>query len=217
MIPAIALRRAFADPQLLGTVLPGPSWRPWRVLLLAMMGEQLDDIKRVLFKNLTGRDTAPSSPVEEFVGVIGRRGGKSRAISVIASYISGLCAHPSLVAGERGVVLVIAPDQRQADIVLDYIEANFRAAPMLSQLIESRAARVLRLTNGVDIEVRSSDFRRLRGPTYIAAIGDECAFWHNDFSTNPDTEILNAVHSGGFLRDTGAAPLPCSLPAPRRV
>jgi hypothetical protein len=27
--------------------------------------------------------------------------------------------HPSLVRGERGVLLIIAPDQRQADIVLD--------------------------------------------------------------------------------------------------
>ena len=55
MIPAIALRRAFADPQLLGTVLAGPSWRPWRVLLLAMMGEPLDDSERAVFKTLTGR------------------------------------------------------------------------------------------------------------------------------------------------------------------
>lgn len=37
-----------------------------------------------------------------------------RAISVLATY-----NHPSLVRGERGVLLIIAPDQRQADIVLD--------------------------------------------------------------------------------------------------
>ena len=55
---------------------------------------------------------------------------------------------------------------------------------------------MLRLINRIDVEVRSSDFRRLRGPTYIAAIGDECAFWHSDYSSNPDTEILNAVRPG---------------------
>jgi phage terminase large subunit-like protein len=163
---------------------------------MAMLGEPLDPADIPLFKTLTGLDRTPTKPVEEFIGVIGRRGGKSRSISVIATYIASLCAHPSLVAGERGVVLVIAPDQRQADICLDYIHANFQHSPMLSQLVESRAARTLRLNNGVDVEVRSSDFRRLRGPTYCAVIADEVAFWHSDFSTNPDTEILNAVRPG---------------------
>jgi hypothetical protein len=161
------------------------------------MGEQLTKQERVLFKELTGREKEPGSRVEEFVGVIGRRGGKSRAISVLASYIAGLCEHPSLVKGERGVLLVIAPDTRQAEIVLDYVEANFRASPILAQLIEGRRERQLRLTNKVTIEVRPSDFRTLRGPTYIAVIADEVAFWFTDeHSAHPDTEILNAVRPG---------------------
>jgi hypothetical protein len=94
MIPAISLRRAFSDPKLLGGVLSGPTWRPWRTLLLAMMGEPLDPADIPLFKTLTGLDRPPTKPVEEFIGVIGRRGGKSRAISVIATYIAGLCATP---------------------------------------------------------------------------------------------------------------------------
>ena len=57
--------------------------------------------------------------------MIGRRGGKSRAISVLATYIAGLNRHPSLVAGERGVLLIIAPDQKQADICLDYSRPTF--------------------------------------------------------------------------------------------
>jgi hypothetical protein len=36
----------------------------------------------------------------------------------------------------------------------------------------------------------------LRGPTYIAVIGDEVAFWMNENSANPDSEILNAVRPG---------------------
>jgi hypothetical protein len=35
----------------------------------------------------------------------------------------------------------------------------------LRQLIEQRSATTLKLSNKVDIEVRASDFRRLRGPT----------------------------------------------------
>ena len=51
--------------------------------------------------------------------MVGRRGGKSRAMATLAAYVGGLCKH-SLVRGETGVVLLIAPDQRQAKIALDY-------------------------------------------------------------------------------------------------
>jgi hypothetical protein len=179
-----------------GHTLPGDSWRAWRTLLIAAMGEELNDDERALFTQLTQRDHEPCQRVEEFVGVIGRRGGKSRAISVLATYIAALCAHPALVPGERGIVLIIAPDKKQAKIVLDYIEAAFRTSPILRQLIEARIASVLRLTNRIDVEVRASDFRTIRGPTYIAVIADEAAFWYSDESANPDTEILNACRPG---------------------
>jgi phage terminase large subunit-like protein len=132
--------------------------------------------------------------VEEFVGIIGRRGGKSRAVAVLATYIAALCTHTdTLVPGETGLVLIIAPDQRQALIVLEYIAAAFAATPILSQLVACRTADTLTLTNGVSIEVRSASFRRLRGPTYLAVICDEAAFWHSDESANPDVEILLSV------------------------
>jgi hypothetical protein len=196
MTPQTTLREALSDPALLGDVLSGDSWKGWRVLLIAAMGEPLDDAERALFKTLTGRDHEPLQRVEELVGAIGRRGGKSRAISVLAAYLGGLCRHPMLVPGERGIVLVIAPDMAQADIVLNYCEAAFRQSPVLRSLIEVRNQRELRLTNGITIEVRGSDFRRLRGPTYIAVIADEVAFWLNENSSNPDSEILNAVRPG---------------------
>ena len=141
MTPTITLRRALADRNLLGGVLADDSWTSWRTLLIAAMGEALTDAERQLFKQLTNREHEPNQRIEEFVGVIGRRGGKSRAISVLSTYIAGLCNHPALVRGERGVLLIIAPDQRQADIVLDYIKSAFRQSPILKQLIETRTAR----------------------------------------------------------------------------
>ncbi len=214
MIPRITLRAALADPKLLGGALSGESWRAWRTLLIAAMGGALADDERALFKQLTGREREPLQRVEEFEGVIGRRGGKSRAISVIAAYIGGLCQHPALVAGERGVLLIIAPDQRQAAICLDYVEANLSASPILRQLIEARTQWSLRLTNRIDIEVRAADFRRLRGPTYVAVIADEFAFWYVENSSNPDSEILNAVRPG--LATTGGPLLMISSPYARR-
>lgn len=215
MIKQTPLRQALDDPLLLGTVLTGPSWFAWRVLLIAAMGEELTDAERQLFQQVTGRDHEPDRMVEEFVGVIARRGGKTRAISAIGTYIGGLCRHPSLVPGERGVLLIIAPDQTQADICLGYIEANFKQSPILSQLIEARTQRALKLTNKIDIEVRASNFRTLRGLTLISAICDESAFFYNsENSANPDSEILQAVRPG--LGTTGGPLFMISSPYARR-
>jgi hypothetical protein len=115
--------------------------------------------------------------------VVGRRGGKDRAdwSSV-------------LVKSERGLVLCIGPDQRQAKITRGYIEGAFDASPILAGLISNRTADTIELNNRISIEVRAASFRRLRGVTCVAVIATEAAFWQTDEgSGNPDSEILNAV------------------------
>jgi hypothetical protein len=135
-------------------------------------------------------------------------------MATLAAYIAGLCKH-KLVPGETGVVLAIAPDQRQATIVLDYATAAFNESPMLRQLVVSRTQDTLELKNGISIEVRSASFRRLRGPTYIAVIADEAAYWYSDeFSSNTDAEILNAVRPG--LATTGGPLIIASSPYAKR-
>ena len=69
---------------------------------------------------------------------------------------------------------------RVAKIILDYAEASFERSPILKQLIASRTADALELTNGITLEVRPASFRKLRGPTYVAVIADELAFWYVD-------------------------------------
>ena len=214
MKPTVALRQALSDKKLLGGVLTGPSWAAWRTLLIAGMGEALTNSERTTFTQLTGRAKEPLQRVEELVVVIGRRGGKSRAMAVLATYLAGLCKH-DLVRGEVGVLLCIAPDQRQAAIVLGYCLAAFEASPILKQLVVNSTADTITLTNGITIEVRAASFRRLRGPTYIAVIADEAAFWYSDeFSSNADTEILNAVRPG--LATTGGPLIIASSPYAKR-
>jgi hypothetical protein len=193
--PRTTLRKALADPQLLGGALAGLSWRAWRVLLIAAMGEELDDEERVLFRALTGREREPGQRVNEFIAVIGRRGGKSRAMAVLATYIAGLCDHTDALApGERGILLCVALDQKVAKIILDYAQACFERSPILRQLIKNRTADALELTNAISFEVRPATFRKLRGPTYVAVIADELAFWFTEAAyANPDVEILAAV------------------------
>ena len=216
MKPVISLRKALSDPALLGGVLAGESWRAWRVILTAAMGEPLTDEERETFARLTGREREPLQRVEEMAVVVGRRGGKSRSMATLATYIAGLCEHGDVLSpGERGVLLCIAPDQRQASIALDYATAAFEGSPILRQLIANRTADALELTNRIAVEVRAASFRRLRGPTYVAVIADEAAFWPSDESSaNADTEILNAVRPG--LATTGGPLVVASSPYARR-
>jgi hypothetical protein len=196
VIPRISLRKALADPQLLGSTLHDESWQPWRGLLIGAMGEELSNDERENFCKLTGREREPGQRIEELVCVVGRRGGKSRAMATLACYVAGLCEH-DLAPGERGVALLIAPDQRQAKIALDYATAVFEGSPVLRQLVGNRTQDELELKSGISIEVRAASFRRLRGPTYVAVFADEAAFWPADeWSSNPDVEILNAVRPG---------------------
>jgi hypothetical protein len=139
MTPKVTLRRALEDPELLGAALAGPSWHPWRSLLLAAMGEPLNADELGTFKRFTGRDVAPERRVDELWCAIGRRGGKSRAMAVLAVYLAGLCDYgDKLARGEKGIVLLIAPDMRQAKVLLEYAEGTLRSTPILSQLIKER-------------------------------------------------------------------------------
>jgi hypothetical protein len=214
MKPRTSLRAALEDPALLGNILAGDSWAAWRIILIAAMGEELTEEERAIFTKLTGREREPGQRIEEFAAVVGRRGGKSRSMATFAAYIGGLCKH-NLVPGEQGIVLLIAPDQKQAKVTLDYCAAAFEQSPILRQLVINRTQDALELENGITIEVRSASFRRLRGPTYIAVIADEAAFWYSDeFSANTDSEILNAVRPG--LATTSGPLIIASSPYARR-
>jgi hypothetical protein len=55
----VTLRQALDDPQYFGGQIAGPSWAPWRSLLLAIMGEPLTPDELATFTSLTGRLQAP--------------------------------------------------------------------------------------------------------------------------------------------------------------
>lgn len=209
------MRAALEDPKLLGNVLAGDTWEAWRVVLIAAMGEALTCSERRLFLRLTGRDREPRERVDELWAAVGRRGGKSRSMSVLSAFLGGLVDYSDVLSpGETGVVLCIAPDQKQAGIVLNYTEAAFANSPILRKSVVKRSADALELTNGVSIEVRASSFRRLRGPTYCAVLADEAAFWFSEDSSNPDSEILGSVRPG--LATTGGPLIVASSPYAKR-
>jgi hypothetical protein len=196
--PKVSLRKALSDSKLLGRALAGPSWRAWRVLLIATVGERLTESERTIFKQLTGRSREPGKPVHELVAVVGRRGGKSRAMAVLMAWLAGLCDHRGVLApGEIGVCLCVSRDQRIARIILNYVEGVFTDSPVLRRMIKNRTQDTLELSNRITVEVRPCNFRTLRGPTYVAIVADEVAHWFTstDFA-NPDVEILASVRPG---------------------
>jgi hypothetical protein len=190
----VTMRAALADPRLLGNALHGESWATWHTFLIAAMGEMLTDDERVIFQRFTGRYREPGERIEEALFLIGRRGGKDRAAAVLATYLAALVDWSAVLAkGETGLVACIGADTRQSTVQRDYIEGVFDASPLLSKLVVNRTADTIELSNAICIEVRAASFRRLRGVTCIAVIASETAFWQNEESSNPDTEILNAV------------------------
>jgi hypothetical protein len=132
--PTVSLRDALADPKLLGNALQNDSFLAMKTLLIAAMGEPLiTDAERTMYTKLTQRETSPTQRVSELCIVAGRRGSKSRGLSVLAAYIAGLCDwRENLVPGETGVLLCLAQDQKVAKQILDYTEAVFAGSPILS-------------------------------------------------------------------------------------
>ena len=200
--PLMSMRKALTHPDVFGKILPGASWAAWRILLIAMMGEALTTEERKVFKSLTGRDHEPLVRVEEFWAIIGRRGGKTRAISVLAVYLAALVDwRPVLAPGERAGLAILSSTIWQAKKCFQYIDGIFAGVPALKKLLTGQTSDTINLNTRVDIECRPASFRTIRGGTFVAVIGDEIAFWRSDDLANPDTEILNAIRPG--LATTG--------------
>lgn len=211
----VPIREALDDTRLLGLAIPGESWRPWRVLLIAAMGEPLDDDERAILLALTGRADEPLQQVEELWGIVGRRGGKTRAAGTLGAYIATLCDHSAALApGERGMLPILAASTTQADRAFMHVLGVLEHSPVLAPMIESRTSDLIRLTNKIDVQVRPANYRTVRGITAVAAIADEVAFWSLDGAANPDTEILNALRPA--LATTGGPLVVISSPYAKR-
>jgi hypothetical protein len=206
------MREALADPAIFAEILPGDTWAPWRAILIASRGEALTDDERTIFTALTGREREPEHPVDELWGIVGRRGGKSRAFSVLGAYLAGLVDYGAVQApGERIKLPIMASTTVQAAKIFSYMLGVFEHSAEMRDMVDGEpTADMIRLRAGVDIEVRPANYKTIRGETLAGCLADEVAFWHLENSANPDTLILDAVRPG--LATTGG-PL-CVLSSP---
>jgi hypothetical protein len=178
--------RWFKDPM---------TWICWTVFLSALFGLAIDPAGLEIFMQCTGRSLPPGGAFNEAWLIVGRRGGKSIILALIAVYLAVFKDWSGrLVPGERGTVLVIAADRRQARVIFRYITALITETPLIAALVEGEVTQErIDLTNGISIEISTANFRSVRGYTLVAALCDEIAFWTGDDSANPDTEILAAI------------------------
>jgi hypothetical protein len=209
----VTMRQALSDPALLADALPGDSWSAWRTILIACMGEELTPDEREVFAKLTGgREREPGEPVEMLLVVAGRRSGKSRAMSVLATYLACLCDWSEhLFIGEVGIALYQAPTQRQAASALRYATDLIDHVELLSKTVENRTTDCLTLRRSIELTATAANWRYSRGSTCICCVLDECAFFHNDeASANSDEELLTALTPS--LGTTGGPMLIASSP-----
>lgn len=171
------------------------TWAPWRSFLKVLFGLPLDEADLAVYRECTGRSAPPPGGFLEAWLVVGRKGGKSFILALIACFLA--CFRdwsPFLAPGERGMVTVIAADRKQARTIFRYCRALLVEVPALARLVERADGEAIDLSNGISIEIMTASFRSVRGYTIIAALCDEIAFWRTEeTAANPDAEILDAL------------------------
>jgi hypothetical protein len=208
---------ALDDPDLFVPLFRGQSWGPWRTFLAALFGLPIEDEALPIFRHHTGRTVAPQRPYREAALIIGRRGGKSRVLALIAVFLAAFRDYtPYLAPGQDPVIAIVASDRKQGRVLLRYVVGTLRAVPLLAPLIDGEPlAESVRLTNGVTVEIHTGTISSPRGRTFIAVLCDEIAFWRSEDSANPDVEVIAAVRPG-MLSIPNAVLLMASSPYARR-
>jgi hypothetical protein len=194
----VNILQAISDPKVFGAHFRGNTWDVWRAFLAALFALPMTPEQLALYTKHTGRSTPPTQPLHEGWLICGRRSGKSFVLAICAVFLASFRDwRPHLGPGERGTVMIIAADRRQARVIMRYVTGLLRSVPMLAQLIESETRESIALRNRISIEVHTASFRSTRGYTIIAALLDEVAYWPVDeASAQPDVEVINAVRPG---------------------
>lgn len=208
----ITILHAMNDPELFGSAFQSWSWEPWRAFMAAAFGLGLDGEALELYRRHTGRQVPPAEPFTEAYAVVGRRGGKSRVAALIGVYLAAFRDYSRILGpGERGVVMILASDRRQARVCMGYVKGLLER-PILQRMVERERRESVDLTNRITIEIHTGSFRAVRGYTIVAAILDELAYWRSDEAPTPTLRFCE--RSG---RRWPPYPARCSSASARRM
>jgi hypothetical protein len=213
----VNILHALNDEKVFAPFFRGSSWRAWRTFLASLFALPMTAEQVATYQHHTGRSAPPAQPSHEAWLVCGRRSGKSFVLATVAVFLAAFRDwRPFLGPGERGTIMIIAADRRQARVCMRYCLGLLRSVPMLAQLIESETRESISLCNRVVIEVHTASFRSTRGYAIVAGLLDELAFWPTDEgSSEPDVEVISAIRPG-MATIPGAMLLCASSPYARR-
>lgn len=174
------------------------SWTAWRAFVAALFAYPMTDDELATYRECVGHNGGPPMEAQTEAWLIcGRRAGKSFMLALIAVFLACFRDYRQYLApGERGVVLVIATDRRQARTIFRYARALLTQVPMLKRLVESERAEEIDLTNRITIEIGTASFKSVRGRSIVAGLLDELAFFPQEDSASPDFEVLDAIRPG---------------------
>ena len=123
-----------ARPMLQDKHLSLKSWRRWLVAFSIIFGQPIKPKYHKLITECTGRNPHKLSKrgYKNVLFLTGRRSGKSIMSAMMAAYIALFSGkEKKLKPGEIGLIPIIAPTQKQARIVKNYLRAIFDLTPML--------------------------------------------------------------------------------------
>jgi hypothetical protein len=189
---------AMHAPDLFGPQFKGDTWNAWKAFLAGLFGLPMSEAEADLFRKHTGRSTLPTAAFKEAALIVGRRGGKSRVLALIAVFLACFRDYaPHLAPGEVATIAVLAANRQQARSIFRFVTGMLKATPLIASLVTDENAEAIELANGVVIEISTASFRTTRGYSFAAVLCDEIAFWRQDeASANPDVEILRALRPG---------------------
>ena len=191
----ISFAEFLRTPELAGPEWQKPTRAPWHVLAKAISGERLTRSEVALLKACTGLERVPRN-VRALILLIGRRGGKSHFLGAFAVWLAVFGGDwlNVLSLGERGVILLMGADRKQAQVLARYAQ-GLCAGAIIAEHVVRVIATEIEFTTGAVIEVCTNDHRTLRSRTCLAVIGDEACFWsiEDDGRASSDEEVVAAA------------------------
>jgi phage terminase large subunit-like protein len=194
----VNILEALNDEHLFAPHFTGESWSAWKGFLAALFALSAPDGTTEGYGACTGRAKPPGAPFTEAALIVGRRGGKSRILALVAVYLAVFRDYvPHLAPGEVATIAVLAANRPQARSIFRYISGILKAVPLFARMVVDENTEAITLANRVVIEIGTASFRTTRGYSFAAVLCDEIAFWRQDeTSANPDVEILRALRPG---------------------
>jgi hypothetical protein len=130
--------------------------------------------------------------------IAGARAGKdSRIAAPVVCYEALFGGHERhLARGERGVIPLVAQDQRATRIAFSYIGDYLTRSPLLAAQVDEVLAQEIQLRNGLSIFCFPCTLRSLRGWSIPVGVMDEVAFFRLEGQADADVEVQASIRRG---------------------